>query len=187
MVRYTSVWDMRSKKIEKAGNRSGLVLLYSFVLMLCLFLSSPCSQAEIVDRVVAYVDDEPITLSEFKETRAAMRETVPTIKDLDVINSMVNSILLYKEGLRMRLEAPSKDDIIREYIEIRVKSPIVVREEDIEKFYREHTMEFKGKVYIAVRDEIERYLFELETNRQLKKHIDELKANAEVIIQLTEQ
>jgi len=44
--------------------------------------------------------------------------------------------------------------------------------------------EFKGADYLSVRDEIEQYLFELETNKQLRKHIEDLRGAAEITINL---
>jgi hypothetical protein len=173
-------WFATDKKLRWGG------IAFAFLtIFLCLLLSSLC-YAEVIDRVVAYVDDAAITLSDFREMQKAMKKALPSITDEDVLNSMINSLILLKEGRRMRLEAPSKDEIVRAYIEIRIKSPLIVKEVEIEKFYREHREEFKEKEYIAVRDEIERYLFELETNRQLKRHLEELKANASVKIQLKE-
>lgn len=142
-------------------------------------------RAEVVDRVIASVDDTAITLSEFEEQYATVAKKLKEVVGDEVLNSMINSLLLLNEAKKMRLEAPTKDEIVRDYIDIRIKAPIVIREEEIEAFYRAHADEFGGKEYIAVRDEIESYLFELETNRQLKKHLEELRRQAEIVIQLT--
>lgn len=161
--------------------------------MCCLFIAAYVllfagySSAKVLNRVVAYVDEAAITLSEFQENSQKIKKTLSDISDEDVLNSMINSLLLLKEAGKMRLEAPTKDEILKDFIDIKIKSSIIIKEEDIERFYREHRDDFKGKNYIAVRDEIEKYLFELETNKQLKKYLDELKANAEIKIQLTDK
>jgi hypothetical protein len=135
--------------------------------------------------VVAYIDDTAITLSEFQENYLKMRKTVENITKEEVINSMINRLLLIKEAKRMRLEAPTDDELLKDYIDIKIKSLILIKEEIIQEFYNKHINEFKGKDFLTVRDDIEKYLFEMETNKQLKIHLEELRANAEIRIQLS--
>jgi len=139
--------------------------------------------AEVIDRVVAYVDDTAITLSEFQENYIKMKKTVTDITERDVIDSMINRLLLIKEAKKMKLEAPTDEELLKDYIDIKISSLILIKEDAISQFYAEHMNEFKGRDYLSVRDEIEKYLFELETNKQLKRHLEELRANAEVKIQ----
>ncbi len=169
---------------NKLKTKDKYPLLVGLLAACYLLLVTASCYAGLIDRVVAYVDETAITLSEFQKNYARTKETVSDISGENVLNSMINSLLLLKEAKKMRLEAPTKDEVIKEYIDVKIKSAIIIREEDVERFYREHTGDFKGKDYISVRDEIERYLFELETNRQLKKHLDELRSHAEIKIQL---
>jgi hypothetical protein len=134
--------------------------------------------------VVAYVDDTAITLSEFEETYNEMREAVKDITKEEAINSMINSVLLLHEARKMRLDAPTKEDLVKDYIDIKIRSLIFIRESDIRAFYEKNIDKFKGIDYLQVRDEIESYLFELETNRRLQSHLEQLRANAEIKIQL---
>ncbi|GER94671.1 hypothetical protein A45J_2435 [hot springs metagenome] len=143
--------------------------------------------ADVIDRVVAYVDDTAITLSEFKETYLKMKKTAMEITEEDVINSMINRLLLIKEAKKMKLEAHTDDELLKDYIDIKIRSLILIKESAINQFYMEHIKEFKGRDYLSVRDEIEKYLFELETNKQLKKHLEELRANSEVIVQIKDR
>src|SRR5208283_652393 len=128
----------------------------------CLLLTDV--YADVIERVVAYVNDTAITLSEFRENARRMRSTLGNVSDTDIINSMINRILLIQEAKKMRLEAPSKDELVREYIDIAIKSGIIIKDEEIEHFYNENREKFKGQDFPAVRDEIEKYLFERETN-----------------------
>jgi hypothetical protein len=134
--------------------------------------------------VVAYVDDTAITLSEFEDTYNEMREAVKDITQEETINSMINSVLLLHEARKMRLDAPTKEDLVKDYIDIKIRSLIFIRESDIRAFYEKNIDKFKGIDYLQVRDEIESYLFELETNRRLQSHLEQLRANAEIKIQL---
>lgn len=186
-MKYTSASVMHSRvraQSHPSWEKIFVIALFVAVVLLPGVSPPPC-RAAVVDRVVAAVDDTAITLSEFQEHYAAVAATVRNAERIDVLNSMINSLLLLQEARKMRLEAPTKDELVREYIDIRIKASIIIREEEIEAFYREHKAEFAGKDYIAVRDEIERYLFEAATNRQLKKHLEELRRNAEIAIQLT--
>lgn len=185
-MKYISVLDMHFSRIHKSGLRKN----YCHILFLCtvlfIFYSNFCF-AKLIDRVVAYVDDTAITYSEFQRRYLKVKETVPAVTEEEVINSMINGLLLLKEAKKMRLEAPSDDELLKSYIDIKIKSSIVIKEDKISAFYREHADEFRGKDYFSVRDDIERYLIELETNVQLKTHLEELRANTEIKIQLTDK
>jgi hypothetical protein len=171
-------------KGQTARKSKGLfVFMFSLIFVVC-FLSSTFSYAEILERAVAYVNNNAITLSEFQENAQRTRKTLGNVSDSDIINSMINRILLLQEAKKMRLEAPDDDKLVQEYLDIKIKSAIIIREEDMERFYNENRAQFKGKDYLTVRDEIEKYLFELETNKQLKKNIEELRAKSDIKIQL---
>ncbi|MFO0753687.1 MAG: hypothetical protein U0411_10250 [Thermodesulfovibrionales bacterium] len=164
-----------------ARRAAKLIFLFFFIMF-----HASVVYGDVIDRVVAYVDDTALTLSEFRENYATLKETMPSVSEKEVLDTMINRILLLKEAQKMRLEAPDRDGMLKEYIDIRIKSAVIIKEEEVEKFYQEHRAEFKGKEYIPVRDDIEKYLFELETNRQLKKHIEELRSGAEIGIVLRE-
>jgi hypothetical protein len=184
-VRYISASDMRSKiRYSVTALWRGVIKgIFFFVIT----FHAITLHAEIIDRAVAYVDDTAITLSEFLENYIKIKKTVTDITEQDVINSMINRLLLIKEAKRMKLESPTDDELLRDYIDIKISSLIHIKEDAINQFYMEHINEFKGKDYLSVRDEIEKYLFEMETNRQLKRHIEELRTNAEVKIQLKDK
>ncbi len=161
--------------------------VFSCVCLLCFvfcLLSSSYSHAEIIERVVAYVNNNAITLSEFQKNAQKTRKRLGNVSDSEIINAMINNLLLVEEAKNMRLEAPDNDELVKEYIDIKIKPAIIIREEDMERFYNENRGRFKGQDYIAVRDEIEKYLLELETNKQLKNYIEELRAKSDIKIQL---
>jgi len=159
-------------------------LLFCFLVVACFLLFAVFCCAEILERVIAYVNNTAITLSEFRKDAERTRKTLGNVSDADIINSMINRILLLQEAKKMRLEAPDDDKLVQEYIDIKLKSAIIIREEDIEHFYNESRGQFKGQDYLAVRDQIEKYLFELETNKRLKSQIEELRAKSDIKIQL---
>lgn len=166
--------------------------LFPFIVLstaCCLLLTTCCLlpavvHSEILERVVAYVNNNAITLSEFRENAEKSRKKLGNVSDSDIINAMINNLLLVEEAEKIRLEAPNKDELVRDYIDIKIKPFVRIREEDMERFYNENRGQFKGKDYLEVRDEIEKYLSELETNKELKKHIEELRAKSDIKIQL---
>lgn len=174
---------MRSKP-QRAKGAFFYALRYALCSLLFAVMISAAVYAAVLERVVAYVNDTAITLSEFRENALRSRKTLRNVSDEEIINSMINRLLLLQEAEKMRIEAPGKDELVREYIDIKIKSSIIISDEDIEHFYKENSGQFNGQDYFAVRDDIEKYLFELEVNKQLKRHIEELRAKADIKIQL---
>lgn len=150
-----------------------------------LLLVTVCS-AGLIDRVVAFVDDIAITLREFEETYEKTRKVKPDISREEVLNTFINRVLLLKEAKRLRVEAKTDDELINDYIELKVRSLVRIKEEEVRAFYEGHASEFGGSPFEEVREKIEEYLTERETNSQLRKHIDELKAKAYVKIVMKE-
>jgi|SRR5208283_994862 len=174
----------RSRSNAKSSKSGHVFFAVFFLLVAGHWLLATFCCAEILERVVAYVNNTAITLSEFQQNAQRTRKRLGNISDSDIINSMINNLLLLQEAEKIRLEAQDKDELVRDYIDIKIKSSIRIREEDMERFYDENRGRFKGRDYLTVRDEIEKYLLELETNKQLKKHIEELRAKADIKIQL---
>jgi hypothetical protein len=153
---------------------------------LCSVLPASFCCAELIDRVVAFVDDKAITLSELNETFMKTRRVQPDISRQEVLITMINRLLLMNEARRLKLEAKSDDELLNEYKELKVRAFIRLKEEELEDFYRKNSAEFQGAPYEGVRDKIEEYLTEREINRKLKEHLAELRGKAQVKIQLNE-
>jgi hypothetical protein len=145
----------------------------------------PLYSEGINDRVVAYVDTAAITLSELETRYLDTRKVTPDITREEVLNTMINRVLLLREARKLRLEATSEDEVLKEYIDLKVRTLIRVKEEDVLDFYNKHMAEFEGKDMEEVRDNIENYLVEHQLNEQLKVHISELRRNTCVKVQLT--
>jgi hypothetical protein len=160
-----------------------LVVVISAAIIMILGVVSSGSAA-IFDRVVAFVGDQAITLSEFSEQYSKTLKVSPDVTETDVINTMINRLLLLKEARKYRIEAPTHDEIIREYIDFKVRAFIRVSESDVESFYKENVDQFHGKRYEEVRGEIEKYLTEKELNERLRETLKELRKKAYIKIQL---
>jgi hypothetical protein len=175
----------------RGGRRCGGGLYSVFFITLSvilLLLLAPCHllSAEIRDRVVAFVDNSAITLSELEVKYEETLKMTPDITRDEVLNTMVNRLLLLKEARKMRLEAATEDALLKEYIDLKIRAFIRIKEEELTDFYNKHINEFQGKEFEAVRDDIEKYLTEKELNERLKSHINELRENACIKIQLNE-
>ena len=177
-------WDCpKSNDMQRTGIMRIIVVVLLIIFMLIAAAPQLCS-AELIDRVVAYVDDHAITYSEFKDKFGQLKKVLPDMTEEEAVNSMINNLLLLEQAHKMRLEASTDDDLVKEYIEIRIKSRVFIKEEQVAAYYAGHRTEFGGKDYLSVRDEIEKYLSELEINKQLKEHLQDLRQQSNIVIQL---
>jgi hypothetical protein len=167
----------------ETANRTAKSCATLFFVVLLLFALSAPLYAAIRDRVVAFVDNIAITLNEFEAKFTEMTKVNPGIKKEEVLDGMVNRTLMLRETKKMRLEAASEEALLKEYVDLKIRTFIRIKDEEVKEFYEKNSAEFHGKEYEAVRDEIETYLIEKELNKKLKAHIDELRGKACVQIQ----
>ena len=167
-------------------NTFNLKLLVIFSSAFLLLALSSSLFAEIRDRVVAFVDNDAITLSELNEQYNNTIQITPDITEEEVLNTMVNRLLLLREARNIKLEALTEDALLQEYIDLKIRAFIRVNEEDIVVFYEKHIGDFQENELETVREEIENVLLEKALNERLKSHINELKEKACVKIQLYE-
>lgn len=168
---------MKTEQESRRVVRGGLLGCCSGALLICTFFISLCA-AELIDRVVAFVNDRPITLSELRETYERTKKVQPDISMDEVLTTMINRLLLLNDARRLKIEAKTDEEVLSEYMELKVRAFIRVREEDIEEYYKKNEMEFGGADYESVMERIEEYLTEKEINRILKKQIAELREKA---------
>jgi len=190
-MRFKKVKSEKLKvKSEASPDRFVFTLYLSpftfyFLLFSCLLLFAPCLllHAGIQDRVVAFVDNTAITLSDLEMKYAETLKATPNITKEEVLNTMVNRTLLLREAKRFRLEAPSEEEQLKEYIDLKIRAFIRIRDQAITDFYQQHLIDFQGKELDEVRDQIETYLIENELNQRLKSHIEELRGKSCVKVQ----
>lgn len=174
---------MRLRKDQRGQNRGpkkiydflGITLRAILLTVIVLSLSFSSVSAELIERVIAFVDDIAITLSEFELTYQNTQKVKPNISKGEVLNTMINRVLLLRDAKKLRISAPTDDAIINEYIDFKIRAFIVVPEKEIEEFYKGHKEEFKGLKLKDVRESIETLLKEKEVNERLKRHIEKLK------------
>ena len=181
---HSKKWEIGNKKWEVK-----FILTFCFLLLTSYFSLPTYIHSEVLDRVVAIVDDEAVMLSELNEAyqKALSSKTGATREE--VLNGLINRVLLLKQAKKFSHSIQTRNDydentLIKEYIEKQLKTFIRIPFEEIEQFYEKNKEKFGSKDFYDVRDEIEELLIEKELNRRLIKHIEELRKNAYIKVQL---
>lgn len=151
-----------------------LVMLFNIVVVSSVF-------PETIDRVIAYVDSNAITLRDFEKVASKMKEKIPQIKNEEILETMINRVLLLRKAKELFIEGKD-EELINNYVDLKIKSGIIIPENKIREYYEENKIKFKDTPYIYIRDEIEKYLFEKEFNQKLKEYIEKLRQNTGIKI-----
>ena len=175
---------MKSEKLKKQWGKIYIINLLFTVC--CLLFTCSLLSAAIKDRVVAFVDNDAITLAELETQYGDTVKVASNITQEEVLDTMVNKLLLLRDAKKIRLEAPSEDELLKEYIDLKIRAFIRIKEEELVDFYNKNISKFEGKELEVVRDYIENYLVEHGVNQRLKVHINELREKSCIKIQLNE-
>ena len=189
--RCISVLDMHFKDRYQEIMRRWLYLLYaSFFIIL---LSNNVGHSEILDRVVAIVNNDLILLTEFKEELKRVRSEGSEITDQEVLQGMIKHMIILEEAKKYlmsgnydvyHLTTNQKQELIDEYIEKRIKAFIHIPFEDIERYYQENKDDFNGKDLYGAWDEIEQIIKRAQLKIKLNEHVNSLMKKAYIRIQL---
>jgi hypothetical protein len=163
------------------------ILICLFFLWVNLFipLMSPVS-SEVLDRVVAVVNDEVILLTELKNEISARKKHGSGLTAAGVLDDMINRLILLDEARKFMLNitAVDIDSAIDLYIERRIKAMIHIPFEDMESYYIDHRGLYGDKEFYDVKDEIESFLLEKELKIRLLKQTKELRSKSYIRIQI---
>lgn len=162
-----------------------LIFVFSLVLS-SYFVVLTSSYAELLERVVAIVNDDVILFSELDEAmkRAGDKERI------DILNKVIDRRLLLKEAERFipivktSTYSEGDDTIIKEYINIRIRPFIRIPIREIESYYMKNKELFKDREFYNVKDEIEAIITEEAVMQRLDEHLKELREKAYIRIQL---
>ena len=195
-MKFTLVLDMhfRNNRVENIKShikKISFPVSLSCLCMSILILLPFSSGAEVLERVVAIVDEEAILLSEFLATYEKARKNDPKITREKVLSDMVDRLLLIHQAKKFRLGGikrvqgvSDESELVNNYIERRIKSLIHIPFEDIEDYYNKHIDEFAGAELLQVKDDIERRLVARALQLRILRHLKELRDNAYIRIQL---
>jgi hypothetical protein len=140
---------------------------------------------------VAIINDDVILQSELNEALQSARKLDNGADKKMILNELINSTLLLEQAKKFRLGNSdaryiNMDDrkLVDEYIEKRLKALIHIPFRDIEYYYMYNLEKYNNKDIYEVKDEIENYLIEMELEKKLFEHIDELREKAYIRIQI---
>jgi len=148
------------------------------LLILSLLSVALQSSGEVLDEVAAFIDNQAITLSELDDNYSQARKINPGITREQVLETMINRKLLLDEARKMDLKAPDEDALLKEYTKLKVRSFILVTDNEIKSFFEDNKEQFGGKSLLEVKDQIREFLTEKEVNERLRQHIQELREKA---------
>ncbi|MBF0465595.1 MAG: hypothetical protein HQK88_02535 [Nitrospirae bacterium] len=156
----------------------------AYLLSAVLLTGVSFAEDVLLDSVAAFVNDTAITYSEFERKyeeaeRASGAANIPMLGKTDIINTMINKVLLKSMAIAMKLTGKDDDELIAKFIEIKVRSYAIVREEDIERFCKENNVKAEND---EERKKIETYLIEEDVNKRLKTLIEELRSKSYIKI-----
>lgn len=166
------------------------IFLICMVLITCFF-SAGNADAELVERIVAVVNDDVILLSEFKAAIRQAQESGKEGKAKEVIEGMIHNRLLLEQAKKFSfgrdtgdaIHSPP-DKVIKSYIDKRIKVLIHIPFSDIEAYYFNNPDKYAERDLNDVKNEIEEYLFNRTLEIKIQEHIDELMEKARIRIQL---
>ncbi len=144
-----------------------------------LALASVC-EARVIDRVAAFVDDYAITERDLDGAYAKAAAADRTVTRAAVLNSIIDRYLLVREARRAHIDYNDDETAVTEFLNIKVRSAILIPEDKMRGYYDAHPDEFAGKSYEDARDAIERTMMEEEFNRRLLELIKQLRASSSI-------
>ncbi|MBI5741051.1 MAG: hypothetical protein HZA16_10040 [Nitrospirae bacterium] len=162
-----------------------------FLLVTCYLSLVTVVRAEVLERIVAIVDDEIILMSEYEEALQDAGKSGPEASGEKVLNGMIDRVLLLKQAERLRLGSSPGPDVINdedalvtEYIDRRIKSFIHIPIGAIESYYEKNRERFRDREFYEVKDEIEDRLVNEALEKKLQWHLEELRRKAYIRVQL---
>lgn len=166
------------------------IILFITSQIACYVLPLAILNAEVLDRVVAVVNDEIILFSQVEEAFQEANDAALEVTREEVLDGLINRILLLSQAKNIKRKhiysgTTEREDniLINEYIEKRLKAFIRIPYNELELFYQENR-EFFTEDFLGVRDEIEAYLIEIELNKKLSEHLEKLRGEAYIRVQL---
>jgi hypothetical protein len=162
-----------------------------FILIAIIFFSAYPVCSEVIERVVAVVNNEVILLSDFRHEMIKGQYLDDTAGRRRVLDRMIDRLLLLEQAKKMRLDRITSyrgvvddDKLIDEYLRKRVSALINVPFEQVESWYIANMDKFGNKKLIEVKGEIEAELIKSEFKIKVQAHIIELRRRAYIRIQL---
>ncbi|MBI5675126.1 MAG: hypothetical protein HZC48_04725 [Nitrospirae bacterium] len=176
--------------MKKNDNKKLTISLFLLLVSSFFFLNS--AYAELLERIVAVVNEDTILLSELKNEVRLRNAQGAEVSDAEALDEMIDRKLLLEQAKRMRIEGDAESDkslmtddiIINGYIERRVKAFIHIPLKEMEDYYSDNIGSFSNKKFYEVKNEIETKLIETKLKDKLQEHIRDLRKDSYIRVQL---
>jgi hypothetical protein len=197
LVRFTSVLVMRFNK--GSGQRSAvsgqraakLSCIFQYIAIMVIMAVGNNCYAEMVERVVAIVNDDVILHTELMEVLRKSKASGDSSSEKEILEKMIERKLVLQQVKRFRLDNATYGEDEREaqklingYVESRIKALIHVSFKEIENYYEAKQDDFGGKDLYESWDEIENILRNQKLTARRHEHIALLRNKAYIRIQL---
>lgn len=142
------------------------------------------SSLMVIDRVVAFIGDDAITMRELVQEHDKRIAMKPSESRQETLDALINTRLLLKAARHAKISLGSVDEkaILDRYIELKIRASVLISDTEAKKFYRKNKDRFKGAEFSAVRPEIIKYLEEKRFNDILSKHIEQLRRDSRIVV-----
>ena len=102
---------------------------------------------------------------------------------------MINNRLLLEQAKKFSFamdagNASTPDKVIKNYIDKRIKALIYIPFRDIKAYYYKNLQKYGGRDLYDVKSEIEEYLLKTTLEIKIREHIDELRKDARIRVQI---
>lgn len=176
--------------MKKNDNKKLTISIVLLIVSSFLFINS--AYAELLERIVAVVNEEIILLSELKNEVQLRKAQGAEVSDSEALDEMINRRLLLGQAKRMKIEGDAESDklsanddiVINDYIERRVKAFIHIPLKDMEDYYNDNSGAYGNKKFYEIKGEIETKLIETKLKEKLQEHLRDLRRDSYVRVQL---
>lgn len=152
------------------------------IALLCAPALSSTGRGETIDRVIAYINDNAITMRELNATHSEELKKHPGQTREQTLESMINSQLIIIEAKKLRISAETDPELIQKYLSLKVRSLVYVKDSEIMDYYQKHMEDFQGLRYRNTKERIRQYLGELKFNSLIKEQLEKLRQAAVIRI-----
>ncbi|MDA8091696.1 MAG: hypothetical protein M0Z61_15935 [Nitrospiraceae bacterium] len=131
-----------------------------------------------IDRIVAFVNDSAILMSDLDARYDQARKLAPDVTRAQVLQTMINRQLLLAQARKIFPEPVEADKAIDEFTDLKIRAFVRIQDEAVRNFYDENKKQLGDVPFDSVKDRIERLLEEKEINRRLQSYLESLRENA---------
>ncbi len=160
-------------------------ILYILLITTVLVSFAGNCYAATIDRVVAHVNDYAITERELYSAHNIKLASGIKTTEAQTLETIINRMLIVTEALRLRIEGASEDELVREYISLKIRAFISIKDNDMRAYYNNNKSEFKGVAFDSIAETIRTLLEEETVNERLKRHLKILRKKSSISIMLS--